>query len=91
MHTAIKAMALKQSQRFRKDNNKITWLSAKLPPSPPPMSQLKILLLDLAVKKFSPDNLLLICTGNAELRQDYLNRVSFSFFWYFNLCKNSFR
>jgi len=76
IHAEVKSLAVKHSDRFRRDNNKIVWLSVKLPPVAPPPQIQEILIMDLAVKKFSSDNLILLCSANAEIRQDYLNRVS---------------
>lgn len=84
----VKKQAVKHSERFKKDGNKIAWLSVKLPDERlhfPKRSDERILglnqgivtlaVLDLVAKKFSPDNLILLCTSNMEIRQDYLNRV----------------
>jgi hypothetical protein len=32
---------------------------------------------DLVVRKFSPESLILMCQSNMDLKQEYLNRVSF--------------
>jgi hypothetical protein len=38
---------------------------------------LEFVVADLVVRKFSPESLILMCRSNMDLRQDYLNRVSF--------------
>lgn len=86
----VKKQATKHSDRFKKDGSKISWLSIKLPDETLLTSKkkvddkviglssgiLKIAVLDLVVKKFMLENLILFCTSSMEIRQDYLNRVS---------------
>lgn len=86
----VKAQAIKYSEKFKKEGNKISWLSIKLPNeyiSPPLIKTeerrvalnngiLTVAIFDLVIKKFSLDNLILYCSSNMEIRQDYLNRVS---------------
>ncbi|KAK6627535.1 hypothetical protein RUM44_010013 [Polyplax serrata] len=85
----VKAQAIKYSEKFKKEGNKISWLSIKLPNeyiSPPLIKTeerrvalnngiLTVAIFDLVIKKFSLDNLILYCSSNMEIRQDYLNRV----------------
>lgn len=88
----IKKAAMKHSERFKREkDNKIAWLSVRLPdeniinPNVFPEDKviglnrgiLRLVILDLVTKKFPSDSLILYCTSNTEIRQDYLNRVSF--------------
>jgi hypothetical protein len=76
---SVKDMALSLSDRYKKDGSKIAWVSIKIPLSNGLASYplLEFVVADLVVRKFSPESLILTCQPNMDLRQDYLNRVSF--------------
>lgn len=74
----IKQLALSLTEKFRKDQLKVTWLSIRLPhvvnfiethPA------LKIAITDLVTKKLTPESLVLLVETGMELKTEYLNRV----------------
>lgn len=75
----IKQQALSLTDKYKKEQMKVAWLSVRLP-SPiyfiefDPM--LTVAVADLIAKKFSPESLVLFVETGMELRTDYLNRVS---------------
>lgn len=76
---SVKELALTLSDRYKKDGSKIAWVSIKIP-SPNGLANdplLEFVVADLVIRKFSPESLILMCQSNMDLRQDYLNRVSF--------------
>lgn len=74
----LKRNALALSEKYKKDLAKVTWLSIRLPFAFNSIEMeplLKIAITDLAVRKFSPDSLILFIELGMEIRTDYLNRV----------------
>ncbi|XP_011494577.1 PREDICTED: chondroitin sulfate synthase 2 [Ceratosolen solmsi marchali] len=74
----IKQRALFLTEKYKKDQLKVTWLSIRLPT----ISSLieieplfKLAIADLYVKKFSSDNLILFADTRMEIKSEYLNRV----------------
>ena len=77
----IKQRASFLTEKYKKDQLKVTWLSIRLPNvfsliENEPL--LKIAFADLYVKKFSSDNLILFADTRMELKSEYLNRASFN-------------
>ncbi|OXU16953.1 hypothetical protein TSAR_005256, partial [Trichomalopsis sarcophagae] len=74
----IKKRALFLTEKYKKDQLKVTWLSIRLPTISSFIEiepLLKIAIADLYVKKFSSDNLILFADTRMELKSEYLNRV----------------
>lgn len=74
----IKKYALTLSEKYRKEQLKITWHSVRLPTvinSVEIDPMLKIAITDLSIKKFSPESLILFVETDMDLKIDYLNRV----------------
>ncbi|XP_048514629.1 chondroitin sulfate glucuronyltransferase isoform X2 [Athalia rosae] len=74
----IKQYALLLTEKYKKDQSKVAWLSIRLPTSVNSIElepMLKIAVADLAVKKFSPESLILFIETGMDLKIDYLNRV----------------
>jgi hypothetical protein len=77
----IKQRALFLTEKYKKDQLKVTWLSIRLPTISSFIEiepLFKIAIADLFVKKFSSDNLILFADIRMELKPEYLNRVSYS-------------
>ena len=75
----IKQRALFLTEKYKKDQLKVTWLSIRLPTISSFVEiepLLKIAIADLYVKKFTSDNLILFSDTRMELKSEYLNRVS---------------
>lgn len=80
IYKKLKDKALSLSKDFRRDNNKITWLSIKLPKNSFRYNHLheyllNFAILDLALKKFSSESLIFFTSSNSEMYNDFLNRV----------------
>ncbi|XP_046617698.1 chondroitin sulfate synthase 2 [Neodiprion virginianus] len=74
----VKQHALSLTEKYKKDQSKVTWLSIRLPSSVSSIElepMLKIAVTDLVVRKFSPESLILFVETEMELKVDYLNRV----------------
>lgn len=74
----IKQLALSLTEKYKKDQSKVAWLSIRLPTTVNPIAlepMLKIAVADLTVKKFSPESLILFVETGMDLKVDYLNRV----------------
>lgn len=77
----IKQRALFLTEKYKKDQLKVTWLSIRLPTISSFVEiepLLKIAIADLYVKKFTSDNLVLFADTRMEIKTEYLNRVSLS-------------
>lgn len=75
----LKQQALVLTKTFQRDDNRVAWVSIKLPLANQPAVQEALLdfaVLDLALKKFAPDALVLFARPSMDIRMDYLNRVS---------------
>jgi len=75
----LKDEAMLLSNMYKKDGTKVAWLSVRIPNTR--LLALRDALLDfavvdLAIRKFPPDALIMIARPKMEVRQDYLNRVS---------------
>ncbi|KAJ8680351.1 hypothetical protein QAD02_016138 [Eretmocerus hayati] len=78
VYQQIKQRAMFLTEKYKKDQLKVTWLSIRLPISSSLIEIepfLKIAIADLYVKKFSSDNLILFADCRMELKSEYLNRV----------------
>lgn len=80
IYKKLKDKALSLSKDFRRDNNKITWLSIKLPKNSIRYTHLQeyllnFAILDLALKKFSSESLIFFTSSNSEIYNDFLNRI----------------
>ncbi|KAK2581524.1 hypothetical protein KPH14_005183 [Odynerus spinipes] len=74
----IKKYALSLSEKYKKDQSKVTWHSVRLPTVISTIEidpMLKIAITDLSIKKFSPESLILFVETGMDLKIDYLNRV----------------
>lgn len=74
----IKTRAMNLTDKYRKDQLKITWLSIRLPMPSINIAEhtiVKIAVADLATKKYSPESLLLFVNPKMQLKPEYLNRV----------------
>ncbi|XP_046743414.1 chondroitin sulfate synthase 2 [Diprion similis] len=74
----VKQHALSLTEKYKKDQSKVTWLSIRLPTTVSSIELeplLKIAVTDLVVRKFSPESLILFVETEMELKVDYLNRV----------------
>lgn len=74
----LKQQALVLTKTFQRDDNRVAWVSIKLPLANQPAVQEALLdfaVLDLALKKFAPDALVLFARPSMDIRMDYLNRV----------------
>lgn len=74
----VKRYALSLTDKYKKDQSKVAWLSIRLPTSARSVEHepmLKVAVADLAVKKFSPESLILFVETGMDLSSDYLNRV----------------
>lgn len=75
----LKNQAQVLSQMYKRDENRVIWVSIKLPFSDNQALKealLNFAILDLAVKKFPLDSLMLLGSPNMEIKVEYLNRVS---------------
>lgn len=75
----IKKYILMLNDKYKKDQSKITWLSIRLPTNSTSVDfdpMLKIAVIDLCMKKFPLESLLLLAETGTKLKVDYLNRVS---------------
>ena len=66
------------SEKYKKDQAKVTWLSIRLAAAFSSIETeplLKIAIADLSVKKFSPESLILFVETEMEIKIDFLNRV----------------
>lgn len=80
IYKKIKDKALSLSKDFRRENNKVTWLSIKLPRNSNRYTHfhdylINFAILDLAVKKFSSDSLIFFTSPYTEFFNDFLNRI----------------
>lgn len=80
IYKKLKDKALSLSKDFKRDNNKITWLSIKVPKNSYHYSHfhnhlLNFGILDLALKKFSLDSLVFFTSPYIEMYNDFLNRI----------------
>lgn len=67
---------------YQKDDNRVAWVSIKLPYSENRAvveALLDFALVDIALKKFNSDSLILLSSPNMEMRTEYLNRVNIRF------------
>lgn len=67
------------TEKYKKDQLKVTWLSIRLPTISSFVEiepLLKIAIADLYIKKFTSDNLILFADTRMEIKNEYLNRVS---------------
>lgn len=63
---------------YQRDDNRVAWLSIKLPFSDNQAiteALLSFAIVDLSLKKFTHDSLILLSSCNMEIRIEYLNRV----------------
>jgi chondroitin polymerizing factor/chondroitin polymerizing factor 2 len=75
----LKNQAQTLSQLYKRDENRVIWVSIKVPFTDSmamAAALLKFAILDLSLKKFPHDSLILVATANMEIRVEYLNRVS---------------
>lgn len=76
----LKDEATSLSNAHKKDGTKVAWLSVRIPNTkflPLKDSLLDFAIVDLAIRKFPPDALMMLARPKMEVHQDYLNRVSF--------------
>ncbi|XP_015597570.1 chondroitin sulfate synthase 2 [Cephus cinctus] len=74
----IKQLALILTEKYKKDQSKVSWLSIRLPTAFTAIEldpMLRIAIADLSVKKFTAESLILFTDPGIDLRSDYLNRV----------------
>lgn len=75
----LKDEAMSLSSAHKKDGTKVAWLSVRIPNTKLLMLRdtlLDFAIIDLAIRKFPPDALIMLARPKMEIRQDYLNRVS---------------
>lgn len=75
----MKDEATSLSNAHKKDGIKVAWLSVRVPSTKLLAlrdSLLEFAIVDLAIRKFPPDALIMLARPKMEIRQDYLNRVS---------------
>lgn len=75
----LKDEATSLSNAHKKDGTKVAWLSVRIPNTKLLALRdalLDFAIIDLAIKKFPPDALMMLARPKMEVRQDYLNRVS---------------
>ncbi|XP_047371212.1 chondroitin sulfate synthase 2 [Vespa velutina] len=78
IYYGIKKYALMLSEKYKKEQSKVTWHSIRLPIIIDAIEidpMLKIAITDLCIKKFSPESLILFVETGMDLKLDYLNRV----------------
>ncbi|XKL59141.1 hypothetical protein PGB90_000157 [Kerria lacca] len=74
----LKDKALTLTKMYQRDDNRVAWLSIKLPFSDNQAiteALLSFAIVDLSLKKFTHDSLILLSSCNMEIRIEYLNRV----------------
>lgn len=74
----VKRLALNLTDKYKRDQSKITWLSIRLPRNLSvfdPDFTPQIVIADLVMKKFSPESLILFIETKVLLEPEYLNRV----------------
>lgn len=74
----FKNQALSLTKMYQRDDNRVAWVSIKLPSTESPAAEEALLyfaLVDIAMRKFNSDSLILIGSPNMEIRTEYLNRV----------------
>jgi len=75
----LKDEATSLSNAHKKDGTKVAWLSVRIPNTKLLALRdalLDFAIIDLAIRKFPPDALMMLARPKMEIRQDYLNRVS---------------
>lgn len=77
----VKQAALKLSNKYLNEENKIIWVSIRLPSSSRPITieehkVLNFALIDLALKKIGLDSIVLLVDVHAKFNIEFLNRVS---------------
>ncbi|XP_034950059.1 chondroitin sulfate synthase 2 [Chelonus insularis] len=79
IYKKVKLRVLSLTEKYKKEQSKIAWLSVQLPPSLTSIEEsdpiLRIAIADLIVKKFSSESLILFVQTHMELKTEYLNRV----------------
>ena len=86
----FKNQAVSLTKIYQKDDNRVAWVSIKLPYSENRAIEEALLyfaVADIAVRKFNSDSLILIGSPEMEIRTEYLNRVTFSLLYLFSPCK----
>ena len=74
----VKQRALALTEKYKKDQSKVTWLSVRLPTASSAIRidpLLKIAIADLVTKKFIPESLLLFADARMDIKSEYLNRI----------------
>ncbi|KAF7997580.1 hypothetical protein HCN44_006151 [Aphidius gifuensis] len=74
----IKQMALSLTEKYKRNQSKITWLSIRLPTNSTLLEAdtvPQVIIGDLITKKYSPESLILFIETNVLLEPEYLNRV----------------
>lgn len=74
----LKDEATSLSNAHKKDGTKVAWLSVRIPNTKLLALRdalLDFAIIDLAIRKFPPDALMMLARPKMEIRQDYLNRV----------------
>uniref|UniRef100_A0A1B6C963 Hexosyltransferase n=1 Tax=Clastoptera arizonana TaxID=38151 RepID=A0A1B6C963_9HEMI len=76
----IKDTSISLSKKFEKSNSFIKWVSVRIPSKDSDYNIihenfLDFAIVDLAIKKFSPESLILYAHSNMEIKLDYFNRV----------------
>lgn len=72
----IKQMALTLTEKYKRNQSKITWLSIRLPTNSTLLEAVpQVIIGDLITKKYSPESLILFTETNVLLEPEYLNRV----------------
>lgn len=75
----LKDEAMLLSNVHKKDGTKVAWLSVRIPNTKLLALRdalLDFAIIDLAIRKFPSDALMLLSRPKMEVRQDYLNRVN---------------
>ncbi|CAB0029709.1 unnamed protein product [Trichogramma brassicae] len=78
LYHKIKKRAVYLTEKYRKDQLKVTWFSIRLPIAFKFIEEeplLKVAIADLYVRKLSPENLILFADIQMELKPEYFNRV----------------
>lgn len=79
----LKDEAMSLSNANKKDGTKVAWLSVRIPNTTLLALRdalLDFAIIDLAIRKFPPDALIMLARPKMEIRQDYLNRVSILYY-----------
>lgn len=72
---SLKSLANNFTEKYHSSNARIAWMSIYLKTNLNDNFISDLAVLDLLVRKLTPDSLVLLCRSNMELRLEYLNRV----------------